>query len=207
MNDVLAEVAGIFAGDGTLYKTNRSYVVEVRGHIDEFPYYTSFVAPLFGEIFNKTVEVRYRNCGTCVLVGVRLCGREVYEKFHVDLGFPVGTKSRTVEIPVEILCSKNESLRISYLRGVFDIDESIGIRILKKKYVQPFLSFTTVSDNHKDQIHDLLSEIGFNCWKEKYRVRMAGWSTVKRFFNLINPHNHLRIGKWNEILANKAQVA
>jgi len=207
MNEVLAEVAGIFAGDGTLYKTNRSHVMEVRGNSAEIRYYSEHVSPLFGQVLNEKLEVIRRNCNDCVLVGIRKSGKKVHETFHMMLGFPVGKKSRTVCIPNKILNSEDEKIWIAYLRGVFDTDGSVDKRYNKKRYPQPFVSFTTVSETHKDQIHNLLKKLGFNSWKEEHRVRMAGWSTVEKFFNLIEPHNDLRIKRWNEILDMKAQVA
>ena len=207
MKGTLAEVAGIFAGDGTLYRTNRSFVMEVRGHPDEDEYYRKYVAPFFSQVLNSKLKIIKRNYKNSVLIGIRKCGKKVYNLFHIELGFPVGKKSRIVRIPNKILNSNNKLIWISYLRGVFDTDGSIDKRFIKKKYLQPFVSFTTVSEIHKNQIYNLLKKLDFNAWKEKYRVRIAGWSSVDRFFNLIKPHNNLRIDKWNEILDMKAQVA
>jgi len=208
VNSSLAETAGIFAGDGTLYKTNcTGYVLEIRGNYDEETYYKNFVMPLFEKNLKTKLKIIDRSCKGSKIIGIRKCGKLVLSVFHDLLGFPVGSKERIVSIPKMFINNKN--LYIPYLRGVFDTDGSVSIREVKKGCIQPYVSFTSVSENHRKQIHKLLKKMGFNAWKEKHRVRICGWSTVSRFFDLIEPHNDLKVNRWNRILElkMKAQVA
>jgi len=205
IDERMAEVAGVFAGDGTLYKTNWGHVMEVRGEPVERNYYQNYIAPLFGSVLGCELKVIERKSKGGFLIGIRKCGKIVYKLFHEELGFHVGKKSHIVQIPSSVLESGDE-ISIAYLRGMFDTDGSVNTRIIRGKYLQPFVVFTTVSEIHKNQIHTLLKKLGFNAWKERYNIRMGGWSTVRRFFEVVRPHNDLKTDKWNKIVR-QARIA
>jgi len=188
-----AEICGIFAGDGTLYKTTDSgFVLEIRGGTDEVLYYRH-VKLLFENLFNRKIKILKRKYKGGFTIGIRLCGKLVMDVFHNTFNFPIGKKSRTVKIPSFILNSKKPEIWKSYLRGEFDTDGSIYIKKTgnKNRYKQPVVSFTSLSYTHLLQIKDLLDRLDFNSWIEKsnFRVRLCGWSTIKRFLKLINPNN------------------
>ncbi|MFH1473387.1 MAG: LAGLIDADG family homing endonuclease [Candidatus Aenigmatarchaeota archaeon] len=190
---VMSEICGIFAGDGTLYKTNRSFVLEVRGGKDEKLYYENVVKTLFGTAFDKKLTVLKRCYNGGYTLGIRICGNFVMNIFHNSFGFPIGKKSNIVEVPNFVLKSNDLEIWAGYLRGVFDTDGSIYLKKTGKgnKYRQPVISFTSVSHIHLLQIKELLDRMGFNCWIEKtnFRVRLCGWSTIERFLKLVKPNN------------------
>lgn len=192
INETLAEVAGIFAGDGTLYKTNRSYVMEVRGHLNEEKYYTDFIIPLFGAVLSCKLKLIKRNCNNSILNGIRKCGKGVFDLFHKKLEFPVGKKETIVKIPQKIFGSNNPKIWISYLRGVFDTDGCVSLKKFKQSKF-PIVKFGSVSNSHIEGIQELLKRLGFNARLEKYSVVIAGWKPVKRFFKIIQPHNILKL--------------
>ena len=190
----LAETCGIFAGDGTLYRTTRGFVLEVRGGLDEIDYYKTHIKYLFSKLFSSNLQIIRRKYKGGHTVGIRKCGKVVFNLFHNDLGFPVGKKSNIVEIPSFITNSNSPNIWISYLRGVFDTDGCIYLNRNKKKtkfYTQPRIHFISKSVKHLLQIRTLLVKLGFNSHIEKYnfKVTLGGWSTSERFFKIIKPAN------------------
>ena len=80
--EFLGEMAGVFAGDGTLYKTTNSFVIEIRGSSEEDKYYENYVKPIFETIFSKKLKLvkRYYANGKGYVIGIRLCGN-IAKKF------------------------------------------------------------------------------------------------------------------------------
>jgi len=109
----LAELAGIFAGDGTLYRTNGGYVLEIREDRREYPHYEKHVKPLFERVTGEEAALTARGYPGGYVVGIRFCKLVVYSLFHTTLEFPVGTKSKIVRVPT-IICDKKE-VWIDYL--------------------------------------------------------------------------------------------
>jgi len=194
MDKDLAEVAGAFAGDGSLYANGSGYLFEIRGPKNELPYY-EILKPKFEKILKIELKIVKRSYNGGYVIGLRSGKRIVYDIFHKKLGFPVGSKSRIVKVPKIIF--SNEKLWIYYLRGVFDTDGSIYLRKAgrKMRQIQPVVDICSLSVKHLKQINFMLKGLGFSSWMEKTKVRMAGKSTLERFFKTIKPNNnkhHLR---------------
>lgn len=204
MNQILSEAAGIFAGDGTLYKTDSGFVLEVRGPPEEEKYYRRHVSKIFSKVFCEKLEVRDRNCGKS-MIGIRKSSKIASEIFHKRLGFPIGSKERTVAIPKEIINSDNRDVWIAYLLGVFDTDGCVSLTKNRKSWFKPVVDIGSVSFDHRLEILFLLERLGFNAHLQRERVRIGGWSTVDRFFKVVKPHNHLKVDKWQCII-NKHDV-
>ncbi len=204
----LGEMAGIFAGDGTLYRTNHGFVVEVRGNANEIDYYRNHVKPIFERAFSKELKIikRYYSKKKGYVVGIRVCGPRVKEIFHDNLGFPIGKKSYTVQIPRIIINNKN--CWGPYVRGVFDTDGSFYVRKSGPdlKYRQPIVDISSRSKEHILQIKKIMGKMEFKMWFERSnsKVRMTGWKNVIRFFKDIKPHNNKKIERFDNV---KAEVA
>jgi len=201
---ILGEVAGIFAGDGSLYQTSngrsgRSYVLEVRGPIKELNYYVKHVKPKFEKVLSKKLKIIKRTYELGYVIGIRSCGKDVVEIFHKQLGFPIGSKSRLVKVPKIVL--ENRACWIGYIRGVFDTDGSV---YLKKancgKYREPVIDISSYSPDHLADMKLILQNLGFRFWMEKTKIRMAGWANTKRFFKEIKPQNPTQKARFRTIL-------
>ncbi len=201
---ILGEVAGIFAGDGSLYQTSngrggKSYVLEVRGPIKELNYYTKHIKPKFEKVLSRELKIIKRTYERGYVIGIRACGKDVAEIFHKQLGFPVGSKSRIVDIPKSVL--KNKECWKTYIRGVFDTDGSVYLKKSGRgKYMQPVVDISSYSPKHLENIKLLLHNVGFNFWTEKTKIRLAGWANTKRFFKDINPQNPTQKARFRTIL-------
>ncbi len=207
IENTLAEAAGIFAGDGTFYKTQRGFVLEVRGPSKEKPYYEEYIAPIFSEVLKSKIKVINRDKEGRI-IGIRNCTKLAKEVFHQILEFPIGRKENIVQVPRIIFDSSEKNVIISYLRGVFDTDGCVALTQNRGNYKKPIVDFGTCSNKHQDQILEMLTRLGFNAHKQKCRVRIGGWSTVKNFFEIIQPHNYLKVNKWIKLLeVRNAEVA
>lgn len=196
--DVLGEVCGIFAGDGTLYKTKNGHVIEVRGSSREKKYYSENVKPKFEKLLSKNLKLTKRCYPGGHVVGIRICTKEAIKLFHEELGFPIGKKSRIVRVPDIVF--NDERCWKGYIRGIFDTDGSFYMRKAGKnlKQQQPVIDITSYSICHLYQIKLILKLLGFEMWLEKKnrKVRMTGWANTKRFFKEIKPQNNTRIEKF-----------
>jgi hypothetical protein len=85
----LGEIAGIFAGDGTLYRTQGGFVMEVRGDSREAEYYENHVKRLFSAAFGLELGVikRYYTNKTGYVLGIRVCGKRTKEFLNDFWGF------------------------------------------------------------------------------------------------------------------------
>ncbi len=198
--ETLGEACGIFAGDGGIYRTARSFVVEVRGGKDEAHYYTHTVRPLFEELFSKKLEITKRKYVGGHVIGIRVCGGEAMRLFHVFLEFPVGSKTHALRMP-KIIFNNMEYWK-PYVRGVFDSRGSLYLRRTGKGYMNPVIDISSPSISHLVQLREILHDIGFTFWLEKRnrKIRIAGRKNVERFFKEIKPHNIAKTKKFAEIM-------
>ena len=190
-----------------MYRTSGGVVLEIRGSPSEFEYYTRWVKPLFDAVVGIKATPTRREYRGGHVIGIRSSKKEVFLLFHRSLGFPLGKKSRTVRVPRIII--RNADLWSDYVRGVFDTDGSIYLRRVRKNraYRHPVVDIFTSSAPHKAQLHNMIRKLGFNCWLEKNKVRMAGWSTVKRFFAIIKPHNQVHMKRFNDFYTHRGYEA
>lgn len=197
---ILGEACGIFSGDGSLYQTKRSYVLEVRGNKKELPYYMNHVKPIFEEIFSKNLKIIKRSYPGGYVVGIRICGSNAMKIFNILLEFPIGKKSNKVKIP-KIIFNNHEYWK-DYIRGVFDTNGSVYLRKTGKKYKNPVIDIASNSIEHLLQLKEILRDLGFNMWLEKgnFKIRMAGLKNMKRFFKEIKPHNNTKQKRFKEIM-------
>lgn len=197
--ETIGEVTGIFAGDGSLYQTNKgSYVLEVRGPKQELSYYIKHVKPKFEKVLSQKLKIIKRTYYGGYVIGIRACGKDVARVFHENFGFPIGAKSRIVNVPEIVL--KNDLCWAPYIRGIFDTDGCIYLRRNNRgKYLQPVISIDSYSPEHVEGLRLILQNLGFNFWMEKTRVRMSGWENAKRFFKTINPKNPTQRVRYRKI--------
>jgi len=201
--DVFGEACGIFAGDGSLYATQRSYVLEVRSNKDDLPYYSNFVKPIFEKILSRKLKIIKRSYRGGYVIGIRACGKDTERVFHTFLEFPVGKKSNIARMPKLIF--NNHEYWTAYVRGVFDTDGSIYLRKTCKKYWNPVLDISSNSMQHILQLREILHQLGFKFWIEKgnRKIRIAGKKNVERFFKEVRPHNNVKLEKFARIMRTK----
>jgi hypothetical protein len=168
MTPDLAEICGIHAGDGYMRCRNGNHFeLDISGNTDEKEYYDNHVVPLFERTFGIKIKAQLfqpRNT-----YGFRICKREVCEFIH-SMGFPYGKKTLTVEVPKQILESRNLEIIYRFIRGVFDTDGTISFRkrggsgyseIHKKRHTYSYIKIEVCSKSLRDGIGILLMQTGF----------------------------------------------
>lgn len=214
MTPDLAEICGIHAGDGYMRCRNgNNFELDISGNIDEKEYYDNHVVPLFERTFGIKIKTQFfqpRNTyGFCI------SEKEVCETLH-SFGFPYGKKTLTVEVPKQILESKNLEIIYRFIRGVFDTDGTISFRkrggsgyseIHKKRHTYSYLKLSICSKSLRDGIGLLLMQTGFQFafsqkkekgkWNISYSLTLEGdqnlilWMQNIRFKNPVKENRFL----------------
>jgi len=178
-----AELVGIFAGDGTMYRTNSGVVIEIRGNPEEAQYYSKYVKPLFEVTTEIPATPTNRRYEGGRMVGIRCCRKEAYSMLQDVFCFPIGEKCLTVKAPPPVL--GNNKLWVDYVRGVFDTDGSVYLRKGSRKSSSKSIALDISSSSkvHIFQLYGMVRTLGLNCWLESTHVRMGGWSTVNHLLS------------------------
>jgi intein/homing endonuclease len=202
-----AELLGMHAGDGTIYRSKNSLVYELRGGKDEKLFYDNHVVNLFNKISNGFFVAKERKGGKNGCYGIRTCNKEVIQLF-LDAGFPIGKKSNNVSIP---LCILKGTIRIkaAFLRGLFATDGTAYLAKINKSIIKtyPIIEFATISERLRNEVRQLLTDFGIESriWtynskiknnKSVFYLRIAGHKKCELFqyeIGLSNPKHLLRI--------------
>lgn len=187
------------AGDGTLYKTSRGLVWELRGALAEKEYYDDNVIPLLKSIFGLEFKAKFRSGGKNGCYGVQVSRKEV-TSFFLAYGFNSGTKTYTVRIPTYIKNS-SRTIKLAFVRGLFDTDGCLRFdKNHTKKYSYPKIEFDFASPKIIFELSDLLNNLGFrnHTWKCKNSVKLcvAGRIMLRRWMNEVRPKNPKHLNKY-----------
>ena len=200
-NEKVAELIGMHIGDGTLYKTSRSLVWELRGSLKEKEYYYNTVKPLLETIFQIKFEPKFRSGGKNGCFGIQTSKKEVTNLF-LDYGFKPGRKTHTARIPDYINKSSSE-IKLAFLRGLFDTDGCIRFdRINEQKlHTYPRIELGFASKGLRDDLLRLMNDLEFRCfvWNSTndYKICLGGKGQVVKWFNEVRPNNKKHLNKYD----------
>ncbi len=195
----IAELAGLFAADGSMQKGHISFWGNIR---EDREYYDNVIRPLFKKAFD--IEVRPHEKASNSVYGFYVCKKRVIKFFNEDLGFPYGKKTYTVRVPKRILRSSDLEILSSFLRGFSDGDGNLNFgkkygkcqKILKIINTYPRIHLTSVSVPLIDDLSFLLSQLDINHTISKIRARKSNESDSRR----IEIRGKPRVKKWMEIV-------
>lgn len=191
------------AGDGTLYRTNsNSLVWELRGGLDETEYYQNHIVPLIQRLFSLSLTPKHRSGGGTGSFGVQTSKKMITS--FIAKYFPIGSKSRIVRIPPEVI---ENNLFIPFIRGLFDTDGCVRFdknHGAKAKY--PKIEFATASFILFSQVCDGLDslELGYHDWVDGtyHKLCIPGRTNLSRYLQLIGFHNPKHLNKVQKGLEN-----
>jgi len=195
MNELQAELLGMHAGDGTLYRTNSNCLVwELRGGLVERDYYIRFVDKLLASIFGTSFKSKYRSGGS---FGIQTSKREITG--FIAGFFPIGEKSSRVRIP-PIIFDSSESVKRAFLRGYFDTDGCIRFdRQPRLSYPYPKIEFSTASAGMLRDVVALIEELGMGChtWKSRnyHKVCIPGKKNLIKWRSMVSSNNPKHLNK------------
>jgi len=213
MNEELAEICGIHAGDGYLRNDGHRRELDLSGSVEESEYFDEHVSVLFEKVFGIKTELKIFSSRNTY--GFVIRKKEIIESFH-DLGFPYGNKSTSVRIPSSILDSDNKVLIARFLRGLFDTDGNLsfrkyygpGYKLFKTtNHVYPVVSITTVSKNLCEDIGVVLKKLGivYNYYSykpkkihenEAHKITVNGISQLQNWMNQIGMKNFSKLSRY-----------
>jgi len=199
LNPEIAELLGMHVGDGTLYKTNRGLVWEMRGSLEEKEYYTNHVVPLLKKIFKKEYKAKFRSGGKQGCFGIQTSDNTLAELL-ISFDFPIGSKTKTVTIPRQIKTAKPD-IKKAFIRGCFDTDGCLRFerKNKDKNHKYPRLEFSTSSEMLCEDIFAMLVQLGFRThkWgKKEFKVSLAGIDNLEKFIKEVKPKNKRHLNKY-----------
>ncbi len=201
----LAELAGLFAADGCMQKTQRGGYICFWGNITEDrEYYDAAIAVLFQKEFGVRPRLHEKRSNS--VYGFYCCTPSIIQKFK-DLNFQPGPKSHSVEIPLPILWGGDSIIQAAFIRGFFDGDGSLTFYkrpgptysgFNQTHHVYPRIEITSVSIKMIQQLHVLLLRLGiFGTINSKFPkkggpswcIYVRGKTMLERWMSLIGTNN------------------
>jgi len=213
MNENVAEMIGLFLGDGCLSRYFSKYnkkwisVLLFTGNLqNDKEYYESILRPIILKFFKTKGYMRYR-------VDDNTIRYFIFNKnlinYLIEIGFRFGSKTNSCRIPDSIFNDKR--LRIACVRGIFNADGTVYRRYRKKYKNQPrfygnyaVIQFKMKSKVLIEQIRYILQNDDFVVNKiskvENYfLIRITNQKYVNRFFKEIAINHPYHLTRYADI--------
>jgi len=195
-SDLLAELLGIFIGDGHLSE----YQATVTTNSETDKEHALFVQKIIKDLFNVSSVIKNRSDENTITV---IASAKNLVKFLNDQGMPIGNKiQQNLAIPTWIY--KKRIYQMAFIRGLFDTDGCIYLDIHKIKnkiYKNLGWTITSASDKLIKGIISVLKNLGFsptNRFTQK-SVYLRRKKDIKRYFDEVgtsNPKHYRRYIKF-----------
>jgi len=196
MDEKLAELIGIMAGDGCLSTYCKKYMIYISGHKkDDLEYHTNITKKLFQDIFNKETSIQLKKSENTLFI--RFSDKDIFKILSNYL--PIGNKYEKLKIPIEII--NNKRYFFNFMRGFSDTDGSI---IFSKQHKEiayyPRIEIASKSKNLLNSILSKLKENGFygsvsHKGKKAYRLELPGTKNLTKWLKEIGFNNNKHIRK------------
>lgn len=189
----LAELIGIFMGDGSLSAYQASVTLHHRDDIE----YAQFVSTLIRKTCKVTATLYHYPKKSAVTVTV---SRKQLVKHLHDLGLPIGNKIlQGLDVPNWI--KENRSMSIACLRGLIDTDGCVFTHRYKSKghsYSYKKLQFTSMSIPLRTSVYKILVDLGISPRLSGSDVRIDSVADVKKYFNVVGSHNPKHLKRYEQ---------
>lgn len=191
----LAEIIGIYLGDGYIYRKNRKYQIGFVGNpITDKELFENLQKLILKEWSLKTkMKVRER--------GLRLVfnSKEICNLFIEDLGLPHG-KGKCEKVFVPEIIAKDWNLAKYTLRGIMDSDGTVFVSKKPRVEKYPSMEITTTSLILAEQLRKILLQKNFRVANIRkslsktnkipaYRVPLHGKKNIARWLHEIGFSN------------------
>jgi hypothetical protein len=130
INKYTAEIAGIFAADGSMQQEHLSLWGNI---VEDRDYYDIVLNHLFQVSFGITVNPHSKKSNR--VYGFYVCKKDILDFFKEEFGFKPGCKTYTVRVPSSVMNSADSLVWSAFIRGFCDGDGSLsfGLRYGKCK--------------------------------------------------------------------------
>lgn len=183
----VAEIAGIFTGDGWIESTEAG--LYIAGHsTEDKDYYDAYLSPLFSKYFCP-VQPKYFTYWQ--VYGIATYNKEAIRK-ALELGFQKGKKTYTAKMPYWIQLHEDICVPLHFIRGLFDADgcfwcersRTITSCLWKRTHLHhPEMCITSCSITLLTQVKDVLDRAGI-----KSKIRLKSTASFKNNRNNANAY-------------------
>ncbi len=190
----MSELAGLFAADGSMQKEHLCYWGNPKADKE---YYDLHLKTLFQKMFNIEINPHLKKSNG--VYGFYICNKGVLDYFHNFFGFPVGSKTYTVEVP-KVVLNNNNQVKAAFIRGFFAGDGCINFmrrygesykEILKIIHYYPRIQIQSVSSRIILQVSNMLKDLSI---KNFVTTRKDKTKTVNIFS--VNVYGKERLERW-----------
>lgn len=190
-NVLLAELVGVFMGDGSLSKYQASVTLHHRDDAE----YAVYVSKLIEAVFKVTPRM-YQFPKKSALT-VTVSRMQLVAHLHA-FGLPIGNKTaQRLAIPKWIF--KSRTFRRACMRGLMDTDGCVVLHSYKskgKRYFYKKLQFSSRSSAlRRDALKILLLE-GISARESGTNICIDGKEGVKRYFEAIGTKNPKHLNRY-----------
>ena len=186
----MAELIGIYLGDGTLAK----YFVRISGDRRYDEDYFKYISKLVKEVVQVNPSIRYDKRIEKNLIYIEFWSKKFCDFLVNELGLKYGDKIKNqVKIP-QVIASKNTLLR-ACLRGLVDTDGFVG-RDGKTFSIR----FGAHNISLLDQVETLGKNMGFFTFRTKKETGTRNWKLIKMYFEVVGSSNLRHIVRFCEYL-------
>lgn len=212
MDNALAELLGLHVGDGTLYKTSRGIVWELRGGLEEQEFYDNYITSLLWKVTGNKFCAKRRSGGKNGCYGFQISNQAPIPQL-LACGMPIGTKTYTAMFPACV------SIHFSaFLRGLFAADGTFYLTKINGGNIPiyPMIEFCSASMQLRDDVQNLLLILGLksSIWtytpKKRggptYFLRLSGHAKTLRFSQLVGFINPNHINKFQNYITFKNEL-
>ncbi len=195
----MAEVVGIYIGDGHIYRKGNKFQIGFTGSpITDAELFERLKELIFKE-WKKNVNFKIRERGLRMVFR----SKEVSDFLIKELRLPYGKgKSEKVIIPKEI--SNNWNLVKHTIRGIMDTDGTVFVSKKPRVEKYPTMEITTTSFNLANQLRSILLKQGFvvgNIRKSisklsrlpAYRVPLYGKKNISKWLKEVGFSNKYKL--------------
>lgn len=209
----MAELIGAFIGDGNLSlagRTRSTLSLSFYGDATlDRDYFENILSKTISSLFAITPKLYFRSDSNAIILNT-------YSKSvglaMQSFGFKPGSKTYDVQIPNEIIRTKNEII-FATIRGIFDTDGNFFVdrrKIYKKEY--PRITLRTVSRPLFEQLKTILeNHFSLYCQEQKtptgpsYHIVVYGNAQVEKWMQLIGSSNQRHLTKIREFQSRRRE--
>ncbi len=196
MNEKLAELLGLMAGDGCLSHTGKARYIYIAGHkTDDLEYHQLITKKLFKELFNKEIKISFRKYENALFI--KFSDKCLFNELSKYL--PIGTKYESLIIPTPIL--QDKKYFFAFVRGLADTDGCVVFSKQHRGYrYYPRIEITSKSKTFLAEILSQLKKYHFygsvsHKGKENYRLEIPGNKNLVNWLSLIGFNNPTKMEK------------
>jgi intein/homing endonuclease len=191
-SETLAELLGIFYGDGHVGEYQASVVTSSDTDLEHAHYIRASINKLFGLLPALSFR-KDKNACTVLVSSKAFC------TFMLGMGMPHGNKiEKGILIPSWV--TRDDTYSRALLRGLIDTDGCVyqdRHRIKEKKYASTCIAFTSASPELAQFVYETLCKLGYRPTQWGRHVRLRRRDDVASYAKIVgfnNPKHARKIG-------------